>query len=51
VLPLAPPEVAEIVVLPACTPVARPPLFTVAAVLSLEVQTTESVRIVVVPSE
>jgi hypothetical protein len=42
--PLVPPKVAWIVVLPAATPVARPPLVIVAAPGFVEVQVTELVR-------
>jgi hypothetical protein len=42
--PLIPPEVASIVVLPAATPVAKPPLAIVATVVLVEPQVTELVR-------
>ena len=42
--PLIDPEVALIVVLPAATPVARPPLLMVATDVALEVQVAELVR-------
>src|ERR1700733_2890522 len=48
--PLIEPELACIVVLPAPTPVASPPLVIVATVVLLEVQLTELVRFCWVPS-
>ena len=48
--PLIPPEVAWIVVLPAATPVAKPPLVIVATDVVDEVQVTELVRFCVLLS-
>ena len=48
--PLIPPEVAWIVVLPAATPVANPPLVIVAAAVFVEVQVAALVRFKVLVS-
>jgi len=51
VLPVTPPEFAEIVVVPAATVVARPPAAMVAAAVLDDVQVTVAVRFCVEPSE
>ena len=48
--PLIAPEVAEIVVVPAPAPVAKPVLLMVAAAVFVELQLTELVRFCVLPS-
>jgi hypothetical protein len=50
-LPLTLPEAAEIVLLPALTPVAKPPVLIVATVGLEEFHVTEPVRFWVEPSE
>ena len=51
VLPVTDPEVAEIVVVPPATPVARPDALTVATAGADDAQVTCSVRFCVLPSE
>ncbi len=50
-VPLMPPDVAVIVVTPLPTPVAKPPLLTVAAAGLLELHVADVVRFCVLPSE
>jgi hypothetical protein len=49
VLPVTEPEVAEMVVVPTATPVARPPAAMVAAAVFVDAQVTEAVRFCVEP--
>ena len=51
VFALTPPELADTVVLPVATLVARPPLLTVATPAAEELQVTEPVRSAVLPFE